>query len=532
MRKRILSTIAAAAAAVLMLSGFDSAMTVQELQEKSKSALAEMTSLSAHMTGTAMANLSMTQGGDSGATMDIPINGMCSLTCRFNLEPFQMEVTADYRGEAMGQGTEGGVGVYLVTNEDGTGNAYVGTKNESGEIQWEANAVDAESVAQMQDLVRSSLSGDASKLSSLSPNGQQVDPEAMTALVEKYQQEILNFSQIAPQSVTEDNKECYEVIAEIPGDVLYQLVSDTMAASGQTMDETTLQMAQAIMSGLKVMVSSKIDTQTYLPVSATMDLGESDFSMIGDLLVASAMPTDGDATAKVDVQSLKMEAYFTCNEPVTVTVPQEALDAAGGDDIGGGLDIGGGDPTDVIGGLLTGGDGTDTSETTGSDGGDDAAVLNADGSYRIEYEDYLGNVRKADIAVPDGLALSYNSKDYIVFSTDDYSYEVSYSLFAMDTPQATVESDIDTTYMEGNSDYSNVTRTEVKQTTLPDGTVVYYGFQGYDYDSYRFGATSCAVQAGDAIVNFEIQKQDENRRAIEATEEEVQTYAALIKPAA
>lgn len=51
MRKRIIGGIVAGAAAVLMLSGFDSAMTVPELQEKMKSALAEVNSVSAVITG-------------------------------------------------------------------------------------------------------------------------------------------------------------------------------------------------------------------------------------------------------------------------------------------------------------------------------------------------------------------------------------------------------------------------------------------------------------------------------------------------
>ena len=45
MRKRILATIAAGSAAVLMLSGFDSAMTVEQLTENSKNAMAQMTSM-------------------------------------------------------------------------------------------------------------------------------------------------------------------------------------------------------------------------------------------------------------------------------------------------------------------------------------------------------------------------------------------------------------------------------------------------------------------------------------------------------
>ena len=66
MRKRIIGGIVAGAAAVLMLSGFDSAMTVPELQEKMKSALAEVNSVSAVITGRASSDLEISQGGEDG----------------------------------------------------------------------------------------------------------------------------------------------------------------------------------------------------------------------------------------------------------------------------------------------------------------------------------------------------------------------------------------------------------------------------------------------------------------------------------
>ena len=99
--------------------------------------------------------------------------------------------------------------------------------------------------------------------------------------------------------------------------------------------------------------------------------------------------------------------------------------------------------------------------------------MNPDGSYRIQTEDYEGNVKAADVFTPDGLRLSYGSENYLGFLKDDYTLDVNYLVAYQDTPQQAVEDELDTTYYENNSDYSDITRTEVLQTTLQDGTVVY-----------------------------------------------------------
>ena len=529
MKKRILGVIAAGCAAVLMLSGFDSAMTVEELQEKTKAAVADVGSMWVVVKGTADANLSMSQNTENGASMDIPINGNLDMDYRFNLEPFQMKVGIQYSGEAMGQGMNGGMEVYLLENEDGSGQAYMGNLV-GGQMQWSANDVDAQQVAQMKDMVVATLNGDASSLSALSESGNAMDAAALQELVTKYQDQFADLVQISPEYALKDDTECYELTADVSGDVLFQMMTDILSASGQGPDDASLQMAQAAISGLRAKIDTLVDAETYLPAYGTIDLGESDFSQIADLVAGSMAGSGTDMTANVNVNALNMSANFTFNEPVQIEVPAEAEAArtAGGTDVTG-------NPEDLIGGLLTGG--TDTTGggsdlTGGQDADTDAPVQNADGTYLLQYEDYFGNLKSANVAVPDGLALSYGNSEYLTFSNDNYSYQVSYSLYSMDTPEQTVESDLDTTYYESDSSYSDVTRTDVMQTTLADGTPVSYGFKGYTYDGYSMGGTYAALKAGDAVVKFEIEKEDENRNTVPATEQEVQQLAALISPAA
>ena len=527
MRRRIVSTIAAGAAAVLMLSGFDSAMTIQELQEKSKSAIAEVTSLSMMMNGRAAADLKMTQNAQDGASMNVPITGMLDISCQLNLEPLQLAFSFVYNAEAVGQGTEGSMEMYVLENEDGTGIGYMGVTS-NGETDWQVDKAEVEDVSKMKEMVQAALKGDTSAMSSAAPSGN-VDPAAMEAFVQKYQDMFASLAQISPTSVSAGGKECYEITADMTGDTFFEVMKDVMSATGQPIDDASLQMIQPVMGGIHLKSNSRIDVETYLPVDAELDLGDSDFSAFGDM-IASSMGAGTDMSAQVDVHALSMKAMFDFNNPVDIVVPEAALAAAsgadttGGDDSLGGLLTGG---DDSLGGLLTGGD-----DTTGTDTSESGAIQNPDGSYHLEYENYDGRVKKADVAAPEGLHLSYGTEDYISFSNDDYTYGVTYSFGYKDTTLEMIQHMLDTSFYDSNSDYSDVVRTDIKQTTLPDGTDVYYGTVLYTYSGYRFGGTKCVLQAGDWIVCVEIEKEDEQRRAIEASEEEVQTYTALVRPAA
>jgi len=343
--------------------------------------------------------------------------------------------------------------------------------------------------------------------------------------MDKYKEQFLGRAQLTPQSVTAaDGKECYELTADLNGDDITQVLNDVMSAAGQVVDTSSLQMMQPFLGGLVMHMESKYDVDTFLPVEALIDLGGSDFSAISEMLASSMTGGAEGVTASVDVSALNMTAGFKCNEPVTVTVPQEALDAANSSSTGTDLTAGG------IGGLLGGTD--DGTDFSGLDTTDEGPVQNADGTYQIAYEDFEGNTYTANVATPDGLTLGYGSENYLGFNDSGYDLSVNYMVSYQDTPEMAVDDDLDISYMESDSDYSEVSRTEVMQTALPDGTVVYYGSNFYRYNDYLLGGTVCALQAGDAVVKFEIEKDDENNDRVAATEEEIQQYASMITPAA
>ena len=483
MRKRILATIAAGSAAVLMLSGFDSAMTVEQLTENSKNAMAQMTSMSATMHGEAAAAVHVSQGGENGATMDIPMNGSLDMNMTFSMEPLQADISFNYAVDAMGQGGSGSFQVYMVENEDGTGTAYAGQSADGGQMEWNASTADAETFAQVKEAVKAAMSGDLSALSSMSGDSS-FDPAALTAMMDKYKEQFMGKAQLTPQSVTADGKECYELTADLNGDDISQVLTDVMSAAGQAVDTSSLQMIQPILGGFVLHMESRYDAQTFLPVDMVIDLGGSDFSAFSDLIAGSMTGGAEGVSASVDVSA---------------------------------------------GGLLGTDDGTDYS---GLDTTDEGPIQNADGTYQIVYEDFEGNKYAANVATPEGLTLGYGSENYLGFNDSGYDLDVNYLVSYQDTPEMAVDDDLDVSFMEDNSDYSEVSRTEVMQTSLPDGTVVYYGSNFYRYNGYLLGGTVCALQVGDAVVKFEIEKDDENNDRIAATEEEIQQYASVISPAA
>ncbi len=555
MKRRIVVTVAAGAAAVWMLSGFDAPMTVQELSERSMAALSEAGSLTMDLHGDASLNLRMTQAGDSGASMNIPLIGNVSAETQIAMEPFQAQFEANYKGEAMGQGTDGSMEMYILENEDGSADAWLGTYDGAEGLAWEAQSLDAGQLSEVKKAVRSMLAGDTSTLGSLTMNGSSVDPAALAQITQKYQDQLMNMVKLSPDTIMVNGEECYQVTADLSGEDILPIITDLAASSGGIVDDASREILSQVLGGIRIRMESEFDAKTCLPVQAYIDLGGSDLSAAGSLIVSSMMGGTGDVSANIDVSALNMDCSFTFNQPLDVTVPEEALAAGGssqvydpdeligslltgGNGTGTGTDgqpIGGGTGTDGTGGTDIGGSdigGTDIGGSDGTDETEEVLTENPDGSYHAVFADFSGNVKEATILPPDGLAPSYAARNYIAFDNDRMTYSLRYSMYCGETAPETVAKKLDVSFMEGNADYSEVTKTDVIQAALPDGTPVYYGSKAYKYGNYRLGATCCAVQAGDWVIYLEIEPEDEHFNFREATEAEVLAYAGLVKPEA
>lgn len=322
MKKHIaLELIAGTAAAAMMLSGFDSAMTVQELHRKSQEAQAAKNSATVSMQMEADAALQI--GADSSTATKASLNGNADLTISYTLDPFQMKMEGNVKGTALGNTVDATLSEYFVTDDDGSGIIYANLDTGNGG-SWEASRVGKDQMRTVQEALEASKSGDYSKLKE-----QGFDAQALLDQVEKV-------TTLAPEAVTTGNQECYEMTSTISGSLLSGMLTDVMNsslsnASGDGLDDQKRQIAEDILKSLSVNTKEDYNTETFLPVHMEMDLSGSDFSglvsRIESLIRAgytgsAAEPEEPQLS--VTVNTLKASADYDFDTPVSIEVPEEA----------------------------------------------------------------------------------------------------------------------------------------------------------------------------------------------------------------
>ena len=239
MKKHIvLGLISGTAAAAMMLSGFDSAMTVQELHRKSQEAQAAKNSATVSMQMEADAALQI--GTDSSTATKASLNGNADLTISYTLDPFQMKMEGNVKGTALGNTVDAKLSEYFVTDDDGSGIIYANLDTGNGG-SWEASRVGKDQMRTVQEALAASKSGDYSKLKE-----QGFDAQALLDQVEKV-------TTLAPEAVTTGNQECYEMTSTISGSLLSGMLTDVMNsslsnASGDGLDDQKRQIAEDILN--------------------------------------------------------------------------------------------------------------------------------------------------------------------------------------------------------------------------------------------------------------------------------------------
>ena len=322
MKKHIaLGLIAGTAAAAIMLSGFDSAMTVQELHRKSQEAQAAKNSATVSMQMEADAALQI--GADSSTATKASLNGNADLTISYTLDPFQMKMEGNVKGTALGNTVDAKLSEYFVTDDDGSGIIYANLDTGNGG-SWEASRIGKDQMRTVKEALAASKSGDYSKLKE-----QGFDAQALLDQVEKV-------TTLAPEAVTTGNQECYEMTSTISGSLLSGMLTDVMNsslsnASGDGLDDQKRQIAEDILKSLSVNTKEDYNTETFLPVHMEMDLSGSDFSglvsRIESLIRAgytgsAAEPEEPQLS--VTVNTLKASADYDFDAPVSIEVPEEA----------------------------------------------------------------------------------------------------------------------------------------------------------------------------------------------------------------
>ena len=518
--RRLLGVLGVGTAAVMMLSGFDSAMTVADLEKNSFEAMKSAEQFSGDFSAGADVTVTVTQEGENGATMSMPLNGEMTGTFCMTMEPMAAGMEMQFSGSGAGEEGSGSMQLYVVENEDGTGTGYVHAVTGDSDTGWEASEISAEEMEQMKDAMDQVMSGDIDGfLDQYTTETSDLDAEQIKELMAKYKEILGNASQLGTEPVDVNGHEAYEVVCDITGDVLTQLISEGAAVAGEALDESVLGMVGTVASSLDILVSSYYDTETYLPLAGNVNLAGSDFSALSQI-AAGLMGADGVGSVDLAVNRLGSEFNISYDDFGGVVVPEEALsaDVASGSAVIGSI-------VDDAGSLFGGSGDTDYSPTEG-------AVFNEDGSCHLEDENYEGEKLAIDVYPPEGLECSYATDSYAAFSDENYRTNVSYSLYTYADADEALGYMTDVSYMDGNDDYSEIQVTDPVEVTLENGNTVKYATVSFNYQDSPMGSTYVTIPVGDMAAMIEIRLEDENYDLVVPTEEEIIAFASAVNIAA
>ncbi len=318
-RNRLLAVTAAAAASFLLLSGFDSALTVQEVNDNMTAAMAEMGGLSADIKGAADVSVDVSAGGE---TQSLAATGSVDMKVQFTADPLVMAVTGSMEGDASSLGMMSGsleMETYLVGQEDGSGIAYV--RMPMGEdTGWHAAAISAEDMAMVNDSVQASFSGDPMAAA-----------EKLGMDLSSIQEQLLANATLAPEAVNVNGVDCYEISQTVDGQTFFDIMTEVMKAMPQNagIDTSSLSVLQMVLGGIKMDTVTDCAVEDFAPVYASVDLSGSDFSMIGQMFGAMMPTSDEGAEApqiSVNVNALNMTMNFE-EVPDQIEIPADALAA-------------------------------------------------------------------------------------------------------------------------------------------------------------------------------------------------------------
>ncbi len=305
----ILSAMLVGAASFAMLTGFDSAATAEDV-------LAKYTEASKNATdANAKVNL------DADVTLNVPsmggafqITGGGTMDVAATMDPLAFSEAGTFNYSAVGQEGNIGVEMYGVTEDDGSVTMYIGADMD-GEKQWQKQSIPAE---------------DAQKLVEAAKNGN-LDFGDLG----------INFD-LASAPVDVNGTECYQLTTQLGWDDLKNVLNKSVEmAANLGSEEVTEEQLQEVMSQLdqiepigslfKVNVELDVATDTYLPMGAKIDLVDSDWASLAALVGPMMGIENEDGTAadvELNVAALGMDFTYDYNTPVSVTVPDEAVNNA------------------------------------------------------------------------------------------------------------------------------------------------------------------------------------------------------------
>lgn len=305
MKKKLLSGLVILGAAS-MLCGFDSAETLDSLSAKMNEASADIKGATAEATFNLDAAVAISDG-TTNASLGVNANG--GLNYLFSMDPFAMKADVDLTFSALGSGEQIKEEIYAVTDENGAMKMYMNvTDPGTGVDQWIVQTIE--------DLNINELIATAG---------------TQTMSFSEMADWGITFA-LAPEAADVNGTECYLISATIDSASFQTLLQKSEEMTGQDiLSDPNVSMVLSLLDGLKINVEYYVDAATYMPIKAHIDMNDSDFSMISQMLngILGATASDDAPASTIDltVNDVSMDLSMNYGEAQTITVPQEALDA-------------------------------------------------------------------------------------------------------------------------------------------------------------------------------------------------------------
>lgn len=318
-KKSLLISVLVLGASAMMLTGFDSAATAEDVFNKYMEASKVVKQANATMDMNAQIGMSMSSETSGTSTLSMGAAGNFDMA--FSTEPLSVGMTGSMKVDALGAGQSVEMQMYLVPDDNDGYDSYVYT-NDGTSGEWAYEAVPAEAAAQINELLS--------------------NPELMNEMMK----EVTNFDfsqmpgtlSLGDAAVDVNGTSCYQLVYTLTYDDIKPLFLEAMSASGEEADEEFMAMADAILSGLVCNIEIDIADDTYHPTRLYMDMAGSDLTGISQLISMTMAQSSDDGSMtfpeiSLDINSLYVEAIYDYDSPVEITVPADALLAkkTGGD---------------------------------------------------------------------------------------------------------------------------------------------------------------------------------------------------------
>ncbi len=316
MKKHLLLTGAVlTTTSFLLLSGFDSAETVESILEKSRAASADISSASYDIDMNADVTLDISSLG-----MTVGLSGSGEASVAAVKDPLALAFEGTFSGSAMGQSGQISVGTYLVTEEDGSLTVYLGSDG-----AWTKQTVPADEAEQYTAFADQLNVNYAEMPISFVLGDQANDVNGVECYQLTASLEWDDVKQILVWSAEQAMNTAEEIVGELETEpeVLGTSVSD---AEDQLNDMVAqLDAIDAYVEGLKLNIAIDISCDTFETQMVYIDMDGSDWTNVIAFLTESGLVSDNNSDeieVNLDVHDLHI-AIASHGAVEEITVPEE-----------------------------------------------------------------------------------------------------------------------------------------------------------------------------------------------------------------